>query len=384
LRLVACEDEGLTVSTHTIRLKSLLQQRHWQVYRTFCNEYDKAAKRVDPKLVGSAPSRAQLHRWLAGDLKGLPYPDHCRVLEVMFPEFSATELFEISPGPSNGLPSNNATNELTDVFETVANNLDAPDVAGNEWEAAAVARSIVPQEGTLPPKASERNVEGVDDVATELGQKLVALKKVLRLSPQEMRLLADAAGHVIELELRLHIDIAVDGTAELSYYYELLNMSSKPITRVVRESWFEYTNGRIEVIPVGDGDRRIAIQRMHDTPTMVKFGCQISPAIQPGDRGVIRYTVKGGEFRDALYWRQTIRRFTRHLTITLRHRGAGALKSCVAVEEHPDGSENSAFEDLLWDNEGEDLVITLTRDYLRPNQSVTLRWDVDREPARRD
>ncbi len=33
-----------------------------------------------------------------------------------------------------------------------------------------------------------------------------------------------------------------------------------------------------------------------------------------------------------------------------------------AVEEHPDGSENSATEELMWDYEGNDVVITLTRD----------------------
>ncbi|MEV4112428.1 DUF5919 domain-containing protein [Nonomuraea sp. NPDC049695] len=76
-----------------ILLKTLLKQRHWQTYSTFCKEYDKAAKKVDPSLQGGWPSRAQLHRWLTGELKGLPYSDHCRVLEAMFPGRSAHELF---------------------------------------------------------------------------------------------------------------------------------------------------------------------------------------------------------------------------------------------------------------------------------------------------
>ncbi|MFI7222893.1 DUF5919 domain-containing protein [Nonomuraea angiospora] len=76
-----------------ILLKSLLTQRHWQTYSTFCKEYDKAAKKVDPSLQGGWPSRAQLHRWLTGELKGLPYSGHCRVLEAMFPGKSARELF---------------------------------------------------------------------------------------------------------------------------------------------------------------------------------------------------------------------------------------------------------------------------------------------------
>lgn len=86
-----------------ILLKTLLQQRHWQTYRIFCKEYDKAAGLIDSTLQGKWPSRAQLHRWLSGELKGLPYSDHCRVLETMFPDRSAEELF--SPGKGEVLAS---------------------------------------------------------------------------------------------------------------------------------------------------------------------------------------------------------------------------------------------------------------------------------------
>jgi hypothetical protein len=77
-----------------VRLRVLLEQRHWRNHRTFCVEYEKAALSVDPRLRGTAPSRAQLYRWLSGELSGLPYGDHCRVLEKMFPEWSAKQLFE--------------------------------------------------------------------------------------------------------------------------------------------------------------------------------------------------------------------------------------------------------------------------------------------------
>ena len=75
-------------------LKVLLRDHHWQNYSTFCAEYDKAAHQIDPKLAGSYPSRAQLHRWLSGTLRGLPYADHCRVLEEMFPGWTAEQLFQ--------------------------------------------------------------------------------------------------------------------------------------------------------------------------------------------------------------------------------------------------------------------------------------------------
>jgi hypothetical protein len=85
------------VTGHCARLRLLLHQRHWQSHRTFSAEYDKAARSIDPRLVGTAPSRAQLHRWLSGELKGLPYGDHCRILEKMFPGWSAQHLFEAVP-----------------------------------------------------------------------------------------------------------------------------------------------------------------------------------------------------------------------------------------------------------------------------------------------
>ena len=75
-----------------IVLRVLLRQRHWK-YQTFCREYDKAAKPIDPSLVGCWPSRAQYQRWLAGELRGMPYPDSCRVLEAMFPGWTAEQLF---------------------------------------------------------------------------------------------------------------------------------------------------------------------------------------------------------------------------------------------------------------------------------------------------
>lgn len=82
------------MAARRVRLKFLLEERHWRNHRTFCAEYEKAAISIDPRLRGTAPSRAQLHRWLSGELQGLPYGDHCQVLERMFPKWSAGQLFE--------------------------------------------------------------------------------------------------------------------------------------------------------------------------------------------------------------------------------------------------------------------------------------------------
>src|SRR5712691_10865298 len=75
-------------------LKVLLKEKHWQNYSTFCAQYDKAAQRIDPELAGRYPSRAQLHRWVNGEVRSLPYADHCRVLEEMFPGWTAEQMFQ--------------------------------------------------------------------------------------------------------------------------------------------------------------------------------------------------------------------------------------------------------------------------------------------------
>ena len=79
-----------------VKLRDLLRDRHWQNYRSFCLQYDRAAQEIDSSYIGTYPSRAQLHRWQAGGLKGLPYPHHCQVLEAMFPGVTAAEMFESS------------------------------------------------------------------------------------------------------------------------------------------------------------------------------------------------------------------------------------------------------------------------------------------------
>jgi hypothetical protein len=85
------------VTSQPLLLHVLLHQRRMHRYGIFRAEYDKAARKVDLDLVGTAPSRAQLHRWVSGGLKRLPYTDHCRVLEAMFPEWTADQLFAPCP-----------------------------------------------------------------------------------------------------------------------------------------------------------------------------------------------------------------------------------------------------------------------------------------------
>jgi hypothetical protein len=113
------------VSARPILLQILLHQRQWHRYGIFRAAYDDAARKIDRELVGTAPSRAQLHRWTAGELKRLPYTDHCRVLEHMFPGWTADQLFGPCPdavlsGPARRPPVDQAMADVVAVFPTRA------------------------------------------------------------------------------------------------------------------------------------------------------------------------------------------------------------------------------------------------------------------------
>src|SRR6266581_937604 len=82
-------------------LAALLEDKGLQRYGSFCLAYEKAARSLDRERGGIAPSRAQFHRWLTGDLRGLPHTDHCRVLEHMLTGYSSAQLFRPCP---DGIP----------------------------------------------------------------------------------------------------------------------------------------------------------------------------------------------------------------------------------------------------------------------------------------
>ncbi len=353
-----------------IRLKQLLRERHWQKYATFCREYDRAATVIDPSLAGSAPSRGQLHRWLGGELKGLPYPDHCRVLEGMFPGWTADQLFELV---SDGQPVVDPSG-VAHLVRAIGEAFRAPDAHREEWvpHRPDGSRNAVGLDGAIgSPK------DGIPDAMHTIAKKLVALARILRMDAAETARMASLAGQVVELEMKVDIEIGRDGLARVTYRHELFNMSDLPVTRIAREVWFEHTPDGIGISPTVGGSRKVTIQRIHDTPGLAKFACQVAPPIKPGETGTLSYACTGGQFISDHYWRQSLPRYTRHATITLRHNEVGKLLSHSATEEQVNGSERTVSEDLIWDQDGNDVLVTLTRDYLRPGQSLTVRWDVE-------
>lgn len=113
-------------------LKVLLVNRHLQTHKAFCREFDRVARRLDPSLVATSPSREQFFRWINGRVKTLPSADHCRVLERMFPGHSVAELLapydpETTVPRLSGTPSTceEAATKRRQVFQLGATALTA-------------------------------------------------------------------------------------------------------------------------------------------------------------------------------------------------------------------------------------------------------------------
>lgn len=350
------------------RLKALMRERHW-TYSAFCREYDRAAGSTAPELTGTAPSRAQLHRWMSGQLKGLPFPDHCRMLEKMFPGWTVQQLFELvdSTELAEGPMIDRLVQKMSPAFGAVDTPRGGWGVFGrrglHETPAIGRAKDLVTQQDS--------------GTAAVIAKRLLGVAQLLRLDSSETAQLAGLAGGVVELGQTIAITVDDDGAARITYSHELFNMSDLPLTRFAREIWFQRTSGALNIVPTSNCSRRVAIQRIHDTADLAKFACRVSPAIHPGEIATVGYSCTGGTMVADYFWRQAITNFTRHLTMTVRQSGVRELMGCSAVEEHSDGGENSATEDLLWDLEEGTVAITFTRDYLSPGQALTLRWEVE-------
>lgn len=364
------------VAERHARLKDVLRSKHWQTYRIFCREYDLAAKGIDTQLVGSWPSRAQLHRWLAGDLKGMPYPDHCLVLERMLPDWTAQQLFETcGPVCPQELIAHDPERYASGVVRSIADGLCAPGVPVARWGTPPGNVGGAVRAGR-PFLAATRHSDPENEPLAELmARKVLALGQVYRIPPDELAQLSTLAGNLVDLSVTIDLNIAPDGICDVTYRYHLLNLAENPVTRMTRDLWFQHSRGRLDLTVLSDSERNIAIQRLHSSENIAKFACQMSPAALPGDSVRFGYTCSGGDFRRDYYWRQAVARYTRQFTLNVRHQGAGRLAGFTAIEELPDGTESHSQQTVIWDYDADDIVMTFTLDHLRPNQYATLRWD---------
>lgn len=351
-----------------IRLRALTRQRHWQKYETFSREYEKAARAVDPTLSGSGPSRAQLHRWMAGQLKGLPYPDACRVLERMFEGETAENLFE-QYVPADSDREAAAPDEFTGgIARSIESGLTDPEATRASW-------SQRPPGPGRP--AADRASADLQDVPLpeRLARKVTGLGHVLRWPPDEVAEIASLAGQLVDLSLTVDLHIAADGVCTVTYRYQSLNLTDRAVQRAPRDLWFQHSRNKLQLTALREGQTKNAIQRLHTADNIAKFACQLSPPIEPGEAATFGYTCAGAEFREDFYWRQAFARYTRQYTLRVRHAGLRECAGITATEELPDGTETLAQESVAWDYDGDDVIMTFTRDHLEPNQYATLRWE---------
>ncbi|MEU6558585.1 hypothetical protein [Nocardia nova] len=299
----------------------------------------------------------------------------------MFPGWTAEQLFAPTETVADRLKMH-ARNSFGrgELVDSVTAALKSRDISVTGW---GPAQTPARHGSSIQLHSAEIDFDSTDlpEDAKRIGRKLAALAQVLRLSQAEAAQLAGLVGNVVELELRIELHIDGDGNSRLVHTHDVFNMSSEPLTRVARQLWFEHAvSSGLRIDPLRRDHRQISIDRTHNAgPTMAKFSCQISPSVQPGESGVISYVCTGGKFVDSLYWRQDILRYTRRLTVVMRQAGGYRLVTCSGEQVRPNGLVVGATEDLLWDYDGDDIVVALTRDYLRPNESVTLRWEIDRD-----
>lgn len=137
-------------------LKALLQERHLQTVSAFNREYDRIAQQVDPAVVGCGPGKAQFYRWLSGDIRGLPYPHHRRVLQTMFPDWTVQALFEFHSPDTLGRSRENA-------------NSGAPyRVTGSTADVEVVYRSRTEFTQQMPPHRLFAAAQTIDAIGISL------------------------------------------------------------------------------------------------------------------------------------------------------------------------------------------------------------------------
>ena len=167
------------MSGHTTLLKALLTERHLQSHTAFCREYLAVARRIDPLLARTTPGREQYQRWLNGRVKTRPHPDHCRVLERMFPGRSVAELFE-SPSSSPEVESDpdfdGRSAQRRELFQ-LGGAVVAGAILDRLWSEPSRLQSALDR-GSV----SESRLAGIRRYAVELGVRVVQVPPATLMS----------------------------------------------------------------------------------------------------------------------------------------------------------------------------------------------------------
>jgi hypothetical protein len=204
----------------------LLQQRHLQTHRAFCREYDRVAAKADPTLRGGWPSKAQFYRWLSGELVGVPYPDHCRILEKMFPDWKVDQLFQLYDGGIDFIPEPPTKQEQaprsTPVSQIKLNSPTGPSghlvTSGGELTAALVDVVRNAQEYLVAVGSRSSEISYLQEIERAIQDKPRLVHYRILLGPPHSQVLKD---HLLRL-LTLR-PAQVNGSAEQTVHVSILN-----------------------------------------------------------------------------------------------------------------------------------------------------------------
>jgi hypothetical protein len=214
------------LDTKPVVLKVLLQQRHLQTHRAFCREYDRVAAKADPTLRGGWPSKAQFYRWLSGELVGVPYPDHCRILEKMFPDWKVDQLFQLYDGGIDFIPEPPTKQEQaprsTPVSQVKLNSPPGPSghlvTSGGELTAALVDVVRNAQEYLVAVGSRSSEISYLQEIEQAIQDKPRLVHYRILLGPPRSQVLKD---HLLRL-LTLR-PAQVYGSAEQTVHVSILN-----------------------------------------------------------------------------------------------------------------------------------------------------------------
>jgi hypothetical protein len=183
------------------------------------------------------------------------------------------------------------------MLDSIEQGLKAPAANGQVgWQSDRLGkpRTVSSPSVAFPLAVGAAESQAEEPPAQRIARSLVALSKRLRLSDAEIARLAQLAGHIVELDLTCSIDIDDAGWSTVTYSHQLLNLTNRPIKRLMTELWFENTDGPLVIEPSTTDERRVAIQRTHDMDNLSKFACHISPGIECGEVATVAYFCRGG------------------------------------------------------------------------------------------
>jgi transcriptional regulator with XRE-family HTH domain len=247
---------------------------------------------------------------------------------------------------------------------------------GSQGLSVALARSISTNlNGPDAHAGGDLEVDAEASLVSDMATRMVLAGKSNRLSPEELNRLAHLAGNVVDLSRRVDLDIASDGSCVVTYRFNLINLTDRPLGRVARGLWFQHSVKEIELESLNEDYGVLSIKVLHSAKNLAKFACFLSPPVDPGASMRFGYRGVGGQFRHDYYWRQSIVRPTRKSTLRVRHQGLGRPGRVTAVHEFSDGSEVDVSSSVIQEKFEGDVVLTLILDDLLPDQHATLRWE---------